>query len=152
MLNRAGLDEALASELARQSRHREGLALLLIDIDHFKRVNDEHGHAAGDRALVHVASVLAEGRRSYDIVGRWGGEEFLVVLPHEGPDAAHAIAEKIRRRLEESPLPPVGRLTASFGLTVWRDGDSAERLLARADAALYVAKREGRNRVRLAPD
>lgn len=147
VLNRAGLDDAVASELGRQARHHEGLALVLIDIDHFKRVNDGHGHAVGDRALVHVARLLAAGCRPYDILGRWGGEEFLMLLPHAGAEEALAIAERLRQKVEDSPLPPVGRITASFGVALWREGDGAADLLARADAALYVAKREGRNRV-----
>jgi diguanylate cyclase (GGDEF)-like protein len=123
------------------------LAVALLDVDHFKRVNDEHGHDAGDAALRGVAAVLQASVREGDVVGRWGGEEFLVLAPHTTPDAARALAERCRGRIAAAHLPHVGTLTSSLGVAVARPGDSAWDVLRRADDALYVAKRTGRDRV-----
>ncbi|AFZ67843.1 GGDEF domain-containing protein [Deinococcus peraridilitoris] len=122
-------------------------SVVLVDVDRFKAVNDDLGHAVGDLVLRGVADALRTGVRDGDEVGRWGGEEFLVVLPRaELPDVLQ-VAERLRFQVEQSDLLPGRGITASFGVAVWRAGDSLEDLLRRADEALYCAKREGRNRV-----
>jgi len=148
--NRASLDTLLAEALHRQSRYREGLAVVLIDLDHFKRINDRHGHVVGDRALAHAARVFAGACRRSDMLGRWGGEEFLLIVPRSDAAGAAQLAGKLRAALAGSALPAVGRLTASFGVTAWAEGDDATTLVARADAALCEAKGRGRNRVDVA--
>lgn len=140
--------EALAREVARAGREHAPLALVMVDLDHFKRVNDTHGHAVGDQVLAHTARVLSLAVRAADLPARVGGEEFAILCP--GADAAEAtrIAERARAALESQPLIVAGQsvsVTASFGVAV--QGASAEALFSAADAALYEAKRAGRNRV-----
>ncbi|MBP2293655.1 GGDEF domain-containing response regulator [Azospirillum rugosum] len=127
-------------------------SLVMLDIDHFKRINDEHGHAAGDRTIEFVAAEIREHLRGTDSIGRIGGEEFAILLPGAALKAAGAIAERIRAGIAASPIPlPDGRFhptTASFGVTELRPGqDSVEAVLHRADEALYRAKANGRNRI-----
>jgi diguanylate cyclase len=154
LCNRRAADERIAYELARHRRSRAPLAMLLVDIDHFKRINDQHGHDAGDRVLATVAHRLTQHCRTSDFVARYGGEEFLLLLPDTDADGAVVAANKLRLALAE-PLPPelaaVGRLSASFGVAapVQAFGDAAGAFKA-ADLALYEAKGGGRNRVVLA--
>lgn len=136
----------------------QALALMLIDIDHFKRINDAHGHLVGDQVLTAVAQCLADNVRDHDVVGRFGGEEFVVLLPDTDPAVATRAAERLRKRVEALPLPyaPRGgelRVTISVGVVVL-DGDARDldTLLQRADGALYAAKEGGRNQVRSSPD
>jgi diguanylate cyclase (GGDEF)-like protein len=126
------------------------LALVMIDIDHFKVVNDQHSHSVGDQALKRVAAVLTAGLRGLDRVGRWGGEEFTMLLPHTGLAAAFAATERLRRDVESQDwdaLSPGLAVTISAGVVTTRSGESFEQAVARADALLYCAKHEGRNRV-----
>jgi len=152
-LNRRAFEQALHDAQAQLQRGR-GFALAMIDVDHFKRVNDMHGHAAGDAALQHCVRVWRAGLREVDHMGRLGGEEFCALLPLASPGdlaAATAIAERLRAALEAQPLTWEGQplpLTASLGVALPVAGDSAGQIgLARADAELYRAKVEGRNRV-----
>ncbi|WP_158508762.1 GGDEF domain-containing response regulator [Gemmatirosa kalamazoonensis] len=155
LLNRRALTERLTREMERALRNDSSVALLLIDLDHFKRVNDTHGHLVGDAVLRDVAELLISGVRGSDFVGRFGGEEFLVVLPDTDDDGAAAFAERIRERVEAHSFagrdgaPPL-HMTASIGVATFPAAliESVEDLFARADAALYRAKAEGRNRVR----
>ncbi|URI07186.1 diguanylate cyclase [Aquincola tertiaricarbonis] len=146
--NRRAADERLASELSRHRRNHQPLTLLGIDIDHFKRVNDTHGHAAGDATLVQVAQLLQRTLRSTDFVARTGGEEFLVLLPETDTEGGQQVAEKLRAAVEALTLETVGSVTISVGMTnrahTYRDGAAATHA---ADVALYAAKRGGRNRV-----
>jgi diguanylate cyclase (GGDEF)-like protein len=148
--NRRGILEALSAELAVTGRHTLPLAVLMADIDHFKAINDTHGHAAGDEALRTVSRALGGALREGDSVGRLGGEEFLVLLPMLEGAAAIGAAERLRREIEQSHTVFEGRdipLSISIGIGCRRQGDSVDSLLARADAALYAAKGAGRNRV-----
>ena len=124
--------------------------MIMFDVDHFKRVNDLHGHLAGDSVLAHVAGLLQASAQAGETPGRWGGEEFMLVLPGAVEAAARRRAQPLRDLLHASPHPQVGALTASFGVSVSRPGDNLTRLVARADDALYRAKAGGRDRVEMA--
>jgi diguanylate cyclase (GGDEF)-like protein len=158
LLNRRAFADRLEQELARVQRQGSGsgFALLLIDLDHFKRLNDERGHAAGDMALRHAAELFRKGLRQMDSLGRHGGEEFVALLPATPQAAALQLAERMRRQLAETTLQHGGlpmRLSASFGVVHSSQLErelNAAALLARADAALYAAKAAGRNCVRAA--
>jgi diguanylate cyclase (GGDEF)-like protein/PAS domain S-box-containing protein len=153
--NRRHGDAMLAIEFAKRVRDRRPFAALTLDVDHFKSVNDRFGHAAGDAALCAVVQICRNQLRSIDMVVRWGGEEFLLVLPGVGSDAAMAAAERLRAAIAATQvaLPQGGTLsiTASIGVAVVSETDSPRDLLNRSDVALYAAKEEGRNRVVLAP-
>jgi two-component system cell cycle response regulator len=155
LLNRGVIMDLLGRELARSRRERVSTAILMCDLDHFKRVNDTYGHLAGDDVLKETAKRLLASVRSYDFVGRYGGEEFLVVLNNCNPAFALARAEEIRKAIALRPVPsssgPVP-ITMSFGLLLSQEWGSrpAEELLQEADAALYAAKAAGRNCVKVA--
>lgn len=121
--------------------------LIIVDIDHFKRVNDTYGHPVGDTVLVGVADVLTQTIRMGDILARWGGEEFVVLLSDINLEKACFVAEKLRHAIEQTQMAPVGSVTASFGVSVYTAGDTEKTLMHRADSALYRAKEKGRNRV-----
>lgn len=154
-LNRRALSERLGAEMERVRRYNTTMSLLLIDLDHFKLINDTHGHLAGDDVLVEVAGMLQRVVRAVDIVARYGGEEFVIVLPETGAPGAEAFAERLRELIEGHGFAvsrgrPI-RLTTSIGVSSFPGFgvESVEDLLANADQALYRAKTEGRNRVRV---
>ncbi|HRO25976.1 MAG TPA: diguanylate cyclase [Luteimonas sp.] len=152
LFNRRYLEENLSRELHRCERRGLPLSVLMLDVDHFKRFNDTHGHAAGDALLAHVGRTIAGSIRAEDMACRYGGEEFTVILPETDAATAHARAETIRRALESTAVvhlrQTLGPVTASIGLSTWPDdGTTPELLLQVADAWLYRAKAEGRNRV-----
>lgn len=150
-LNRRGITIALKQAMAHAERYGHPLSVALADIDRFKEVNDAFGHEAGDRALEGVASILSEAVRLPDQVGRYGGEEFLLLFPETDLEASTRIAERIRDLIGDADLPVGHRrnasLTVSIGVTAHRNGESASSLISRVDGALYDAKRAGRNRV-----
>ena len=143
--NRRALDDELDRQLARADRHGHPLSVALIDLDHFKSVNDRLGHHAGDRALVAAGRRLAAAVRQEDYVGRWGGEEFLLIAAHTGHDQAVELAERCRHQIADRASSGVGAMTASFGVATRSRGDGARSLVKRADRALYEAKRQGRD-------
>jgi diguanylate cyclase (GGDEF)-like protein len=145
--NRLKFNRELAVEIARSTRYGTPLALVMVDIDHFKAVNDTHGHQVGDRVLVGVSRITAGHIRQTDLLARWGGEEFMILAANCGGQEADRLAEKLRRLINEAAFDEVGSVTCSFGVTQFQDGDTAETLTSRADEALYAAKRAGRNRV-----
>lgn len=145
--NRARLDDVLGRELLRVARHPGPISVLMLDIDHFKKVNDVYGHSAGDAVLIMVAKVLRASVRKTDTVGRWGGEEFLVVLPATGLASAADVGEKMRSEIERADFPEVQHLTVSVGVADHVADETTEQLMRRVDAALYEAKDRGRNRV-----
>jgi diguanylate cyclase (GGDEF)-like protein len=152
-LNRRAFEQALAGAQA-QLQRGHGFALVMIDIDHFKRINDQHGHPAGDAALLHCVGIWQAGLRAVDRLGRLGGEEFCVLLPLGAPGdlaTAAAVAERLRSQLAAQPLrwqDVALNLSASFGVALPVAGDAHGEIgLVRADAELYRAKAEGRNRV-----
>ena len=145
--NRLKLDEVLAREIEQSALRGLPCSIVLLDIDYFKHVNDTFGHLVGDIVLQDVARMLAQGVRMYDTVGRWGGEEFLMILPGADTDAAAAVAERVREIIASHRFESVDRLTASFGVATTRGEMSIVELVVSVDDALYRAKNEGRNRV-----
>lgn len=146
--NRRQAEVWLDREVQRATRYARPFAVLVLDIDHFKRLNDTHGHAAGDRVLTDLAGELVGMVRASDAVVRWGGEEFLVLAPETGLDDGVQVAELMRRQVSKMPFGGEHRITVSIGVAAHRAGDDPASLVARADAALYMAKRAGRNVVR----
>lgn len=145
--NRGQSEEMARHEMARLHRYGHPLSMILVDIDHFKRVNDTWGHPAGDRVLKGFCDLTRTCLRSTDLLGRWGGEEFMILLPNTGLARAQLVAERTRLVLEEYVFPEIGRVTASFGVVSCTPTDSLPSWFARADAALYRAKQSGRNQV-----
>jgi diguanylate cyclase (GGDEF)-like protein len=153
-LNRRGIDQRLALELVRAERNGYQLAIALIDIDHFKQINDTAGHAAGDTALRRVVEVISSRLRSYDFFGRYGGDEFLLVLPQTSCDDAVRVAKRMEHAVSSLTVSQLAiPITLSIGVTFATPCETAASMLARADMALYNAKRAGRNctRILLAP-
>lgn len=150
LLNRRAALEQLAKELARSKRYQEGLAIGMCDIDHFKKVNDAWGHQIGDEVLCRISQILVKGVREYDVVARWGGEEFLLIMPIKAGQDSDSLFERLCRQVAESTIKTCsGELTVTISIGVsYATGDkSMATLLAEADVALYQAKAEGRNRV-----
>lgn len=148
-LSRRAILEALEVEVERANRHGSSLACLMLDLDFFKGINDTCGHQVGDNALRRIAQVISELCRKIDHLGRYGGEEFLIVLPETRIDGAMAFAERVRSAVAETRIDQIEqRVTVSIGVTVWRnDDDSPRTLIAEADRALLEAKAAGRNQV-----
>lgn len=151
--NRRYLFDKLAEELNRSSRYQRKLSLLMLDIDHFKNYNDNHGHQQGDYLLKELAQLLTRSIRQPDFVARYGGEEFVVVAPETDKEQGVKLAEKIKMAIEEYPFKmkesqPNGRITVSVGVVEFPEGGSnADELVGKADVALYLAKDMGRNKV-----
>jgi two-component system, cell cycle response regulator len=145
--NRREFSSILASEVDRAKRYGTPLSLIMYDIDYFKRVNDTFGHNIGDYVLQTLISLVQENIRANDVSARWGGEEFMVLMPQSDIEAARAAAEKLRLAIAEHQFDKVGRLTVSFGVAEFEPQDDLNSLLKRVDDALYLAKERGRNRV-----
>lgn len=145
--NRRMFMDLLAKELQRASRYGEPFSLLMFDIDHFKAVNDQYGHDIGDRVLVEMVRLSIETIRQPDVLARWGGEEFMVLLPQTDGDMAHTLGERLRKKIEGHIFAEAGHLTVSVGVTSLGQVDTIDSLLKRVDEALYTAKESGRNRV-----
>jgi two-component system cell cycle response regulator len=152
-LNRRAFADVLSRELSGERRHHHGLALGICDIDEFKKINDTHGHQAGDEVLCGLVRLIEGGLRGHDVLARFGGDEFVVLTGHAGEGDAIIPYERARAAAADNPIATrVGNVsvTISFGVSIWHEGDSEDDLLAAADAALYQAKSGGRNRVCLA--
>jgi len=152
LLNRSAILGILVKELTRAQREGKPVAVILADIDYFKRINDTHGHEAGDVALRETARTMQAAMRPYDTIGRYGGEEFLIVMPGCDEPTAAQRAEGIRRSVGKAEIIAAGQaisLTVCMGVTAWHEGSpvSTDTLIQAADAAMYSAKRSGRNRV-----
>lgn len=148
--NRQQLTYVLRHLLSSSARRRVSLSILVIDIDHFKKINDTHGHTAGDQVLIRLADILVSCLRGSDLAARWGGEEFVIALPNTAKEQAIEVAERVRQRVEELTIPYEDieiKLTLSIGISEARHSDSVQSLLDRADHRLYLAKQGGRNRV-----
>jgi diguanylate cyclase (GGDEF)-like protein len=149
--NRLRFNEAMSLEISRAQRYGTPLSLVLFDIDHFKLINDTHGHLAGDKVLVELSRFVARQIRDVDVLARWGGEEFAILLPESDASMACQFAQKLRESLEGLQFDEVGVVTCSFGVAQFEHADLAKTIVSRADKALYRAKLNGRNRVELAP-
>ena len=145
--NRSKIDDLLLSELQTVERYGGELSILLIDVDYFKEVNDQHGHLVGDVILQDLAKVFKDNIRKTDHVGRWGGEEFIIVSPRNTLEQATIQAKKIRKIIADYDFPTVGHITASFGIASYQPGDDSVSLWRRVDTCLYRAKEHGRNQV-----
>lgn len=145
--NRLRFMSALEAEIRRSKRYVSSFSLVMLDIDHFKSINDEHGHDTGDQILIAITDLIQGEIRDTDLLSRWGGEEFILLMTHtDGATAAEA-AERIRQSLETFPFQTVGGVTASFGVTEYRSAEGSDTVLKRVDEALYRAKHRGRNQV-----
>lgn len=149
LFNRLKLDEYLDNELQRSQRYGNPLSIIMADLDDFKAINDQYGHLAGDQVLVDLAVLVSTCVRQTEFVGRWGGEEFLIICTETTALQAVELAERIRAAVEAHEFLGEHRrhVTASFGIASFRSGDSREEMIDRADAALYLSKKNGKNRV-----
>ena len=152
LFNRRKLDEVIEEELTLSRRYAMRFSVIIVDIDHFKLVNDQHGHAAGDMVLSGVAEIMRGCTRESDALGRLGGEEFVVLCRQSSRDGGMVAAENLRVAIAGHAFTGVEPITASFGVAAYRDGDTVASLLDRADSALYRAKNNGRNRVEIEVD
>ncbi|MNR22763.1 Response regulator PleD [compost metagenome] len=147
LYNRHHGEKTLRDAFWRAQADGASLSLIIADVDHFKRINDDFGHLAGDRVLVDIAGILQRAVRGQDAVIRWGGEEFVIVLADCGLGDATHLAERIRSHVHAHRDAEIGSLTLSLGVAQFVPGETLDALIARADAALYDAKRSGRNRL-----
>ena len=147
LYNRRKLDDILTVESERTKRFNNPYGIVLLDIDHFKSVNDTYGHQVGDQVLIDVAELLKRHTRETDVAGRWGGDEFLIVCPGTDRKGLIKLAETLRKNIENHKFSVIGNKTSSFGITAYQQEDEIKDLILRADNALYLAKGNGRNRV-----
>jgi len=147
LYNRTKIEQLFSEIIKRAERYDEVFSVILLDLDHFKAVNDKYGHLVGDSVLKELSQILVNTVRGTDYVGRWGGEEFIIIAPMTDADSAAELAEKVRKRIEKYPFTKVGNKTASFGVALFVQGDSEDSMTSRADEHLYRAKQSGRNRV-----
>lgn len=146
LANRLKLDEMFNYEIGKAQRHGNTFSILLLDLDRFKNINDNFGHDVGDTVLKETAQLLQKNLRKTDTVGRWSGEEFLIIAPELGSDKAMMLADKVRKLIAGHYYKEVGTVTCSMGLGSFHNEDSRESMTDRADRALYTAKENGRNR------
>ena len=146
ILNRRAILEELSQRMNHHLYDFEHLSILMLDIDLFKKINDNYGHIVGDKVLIKVSEIISQLIRGFDTVGRYGGEEFLVILPNTNSENAYKAAERIRKKIEETEFDDIEHLTVSIGFTSYAD-ESIESLINKADQNLYEAKRTGRNKV-----
>jgi polar amino acid transport system substrate-binding protein len=146
--NRHSLAEFFQREIDRKKRYQSSFSVIMLDLDHFKEVNDRYGHNVGDQVLIEVANIISKHIRKNDVIGRWGGEEFIILCPQTGKDGSLRMAESLRLQIEHYVFTDAGKLTASFGVTVYDQNESLESFIKRVDDALYKAKETGRNCVR----
>lgn len=146
ILNRRAILEELSQRMNHHLYDFEHLSILMLDIDFFKKINDNYGHIVGDKVLIKVSEIISQLIRGFDTVGRYGGEEFLVILPNTNSENAYKAAERIRKKIEETEFDDIEHLTVSIGFTSYAD-ESIESLINKADQNLYEAKRTGRNKV-----
>lgn len=145
--NRQKLDEALGHEINCATRYTSSFSTIMLDLDYFKKINDTYGHQVGDGVLIEVSAILQQYTRKTDIVGRWGGEEFMIICPEIDGQDGEKLAEKIRAKIEQYSFKVIGNITASLGVSIYKQSDQDKSVVERADKALYQAKEQGRNRV-----
>lgn len=149
LYNRHKLHQVFTSEINRSNRFEEVFGVILLDLDLFKNVNDTYGHDVGDLVLKEISNILKDNIRASDTLGRWGGEEFLIIMPKIDIKGAKILAEKLRKEIENHQFTIAGKMTASFGLAYYKKGDDENSIIKRADDALYKAKEFGRNIVKI---
>ncbi|MFB6359552.1 MAG: GGDEF domain-containing protein, partial [Thiohalorhabdaceae bacterium] len=149
--NRHHFELVLEQEMERSRRYGGPFALVMFDIDHFKAVNDWYGHTVGDEVLIELTRLIQESLRKSDILARWGGEEFMVLLPETSREGAETVAEQLRAKVAQTQFPGAGGITLSAGIAEYRAVETQKVLTKRADEALYRAKELGRNRLVVAP-
>ncbi|WP_404414909.1 diguanylate cyclase [Marinospirillum sp.] len=147
LYNRRAFYDLLEKEVARSQRYQTQFSLLMFDLDHFKQINDTYGHDLGDQVLVRIAELTSQRMRENDAICRWGGEEFMALLPETNLSCAQALAEQLRKTIADEVFPEVGKVTASIGVVEYQTNESLDELTCRVDALLYQAKTAGRNRV-----
>ncbi len=145
--NRNKFDEIFEEEIKNSKRYKTPLSVAILDIDKFKNFNDTYGHLIGDEVLITMAQTVNKNVRETDLFARWGGEEFVILFKNTTVDSAKEVSEKLKDNIQENNHPTAGKITASFGVTEYIDGDTIESIFKRCDDALYVAKENGRNRV-----
>ena len=145
--NRTKFHEVIKLEFERAKRYNHIVSMIMFDIDHFKKTNDTYGHAAGDYVLQTLTQIVMENLREIDYLVRWGGEEFVVIAPETDVDKAKVLAERIRKSIEGYRFDQIGTITISLGVTQYRENDTEDSFIKRADDAMYAAKGKGRNRV-----
>ncbi|MDQ7055582.1 MAG: GGDEF domain-containing protein [Persephonella sp.] len=143
--NRYAFEKFLEEEINRAERYGSGFSIIMFDIDNFKDVNDMYGHQVGDRILKELVNIVRNSIRKSDIFARWGGEEFMILVPIKEKQDAYRIAEKIRSEIENYRFDSVGKVTVSIGVSFYKKGDSIKTIIRRADTALYQAKKSGKN-------
>ena len=151
ILNRKGFEEGLEKQIGQAIRHDKPLALIMMDVDNFKDINDRHGHVVGDKILKEVTRLMTENIRIYDIFARWGGEEFMLLVTETDQNKAVQFAEKLRRVVEDGFFGIDSKVTCSFGVAMYRKSEATDEFVHRADEAMYSAKRAGRNHVSAFP-
>jgi diguanylate cyclase (GGDEF)-like protein len=144
---RTKFHEIIKREMERAKRYGHPLSMIMFDIDHFKAVNDTHGHAVGDYVLQTLTQIVRQNLREIDYPIRWGGEEFIIIVPDTEVESAQVLAERIRKAAERYQFDYAGVITVSFGVTRFREDDTEDSFIKRADDAMYLAKKKGRNRV-----
>ncbi len=151
LFNRVKLDNSLKYELDRAHRFSTDLSIIIIDIDDFKKVNDTYGHLVGDKVLINIAKILTHNIRKVDILGRWGGEEFLVICPHTDEKGVLKLAKNLREKIQNSTNIEEleSTVTASFGITFLKPSDNIDSFIKRADDALYYVKSNGKNSIKI---
>lgn len=145
LFNRRRFEQCINDEIYRAKRYERGFSLIMFDIDHFKSINDNHGHETGDRVLARLSEVVTSQLRQADVFARWGGEEFMILLPETGLDGAELVAEATRKIIAQTDFRKPRHVTVSLGVTQYRQPESIDSLLTRVDNLLYQAKSEGRN-------
>ncbi len=147
LFNRIKIEELLHREIERSKRYTNKLSVILIDIDHFKEINDRYGNLSGDTVLKTFAKIMKDRTRKTDITGRWGGEEFIIICTETASAGAAVIAENLRKTFENHTFKEEGIVTASFGIAEYKAEDTVETVIARADSSLYTAKNNGKNQI-----
>jgi len=147
LFNRLQLDETLNDEFNRCNRFQRSFGIIIIDIDHFKKINDTYGHQAGDQVLIQFAKILKTNIREIDVLGRWGGEEFMIICPETDFQGTIKLAKSLHQKINCFNFPIIGSFSASFGVSIYDNDDNVDKIIARADSALYQAKQKGRNTV-----
>lgn len=147
LFNRVKTDETLQTNIVMFERYGNTFSIIILDVDHFKKINDNHGHSVGDSVLKEFASILKQHIRSTDIIGRWGGEEFIIIAPETDAQGAIKLSEALRKVINTHSFAKIGRVSASFGISEISIGDTSKELINRADEALYNSKENGRDRV-----